>query len=310
MHAPNKIFVLGLGMGVPFFSAGCSMFVACYASCCCLAGFRATVANQLRIKDDAQDTIASENSEYTEGRLALMLDQQAQLQRSLAEKSPWQSPSQGVEVTSFLGTREKVDFPTIIPYETFNTATGFVAGGSIGRGTLGINGSGIVGRTGSFSDLLQAQIDRLTLEVQSMEELCSRYLDGDSAALREMFHVDCAESLSTIPAQMLEKLHSQRKNVSLFLRQRSIRISNQWVAAESLAFNRARAMRFGAAGQGSLASKGLSDYLDSLNCQSPRSSDFCEPTSRTMAVEKIGYLTGSAISATLVTKTFSSPSTL
>ena len=171
----DKMFVLGLGMGVPFFSAGCSMFVACYASCCCLAGFRATVANQLRNKDDVQLDIASENSEYTEGRLTSMLDQQAQLHRSLAEKSPLQSPSQGVEVTSFLGTREKVDFPTIIPYETFNTATGFVAGGSIGRGTLGINSSGIVGRTGSFSDLLQAQIDRLTLEVQSMEELDSDY---------------------------------------------------------------------------------------------------------------------------------------
>lgn len=130
--------------------------------------------------------------------------------------------------------------------------------------------------------------------VQSMEDLCSWYLERDGAALREMFHVDCSRSRSSIPAQMLEKLHSQRKNASLFADQQSIRISNLWVPAESLAFNRARAMRFGAAAQSSLTSRtqSLMLFLDSLSC--PTSSDFCDPTSRTMALEKIGYLTGSA----------------
>ena len=127
-----------------------------------------------------------------------------------------------------------------------------------------------------------------------MEELCNQYVGLDRAALREMFHVDCARSRSSIPAQMLDKLRSQGKNASVFLDQQSIRISNQWVPAESLAFNRVRAMRFGSAGQSSLTSRAqsLALFLDSLHC--PTSSDFCEPTSRTMALEKVGYLTESS----------------
>ncbi len=80
----------------------------------------------------------------------------------------------------------------------------------------------------------------------------------------------------------------------------TIGISNRLIPGESLAFNRVRAHRFGTGSSSSnddLPSNipaGLAEELRLLSCQMTTASDFCAPMNRTMADERVGYLSNDA----------------
>jgi hypothetical protein len=136
--------------------------------------------------------------------------------------------------------------------------------------------------------------------VRAMEDLCSWYAHGrteHAELLRRMFSVSCTDSTSRVPSAMRLRFEEHGRNVSQFVRQRSVSVWSKALPAEGLAFNRVRAQRFMTTGSSSAqahappathAAELLAQRWDKLSC--PTSSDFCDPAALTMEDARLGHL--------------------
>ena len=125
---------------------------------------------------------------------------------------------------------------------------------------------------------------------RQMEDLAAWYAGPQGALLRRMYLVEQSISHTRVPAAMSRKLQRQGRDPRAFERQLSIGISSRLVPADSLAFNRVRAQRFGATATGTASSAALTDEMRGLACGQSASSDFCDPSNLTMVDERVGYL--------------------